>query len=599
MRRGYRPIGDYALIGDCHGAALVAHDGSIDWCCIPRLDDASCFGRLLDQHRGGFFAVTATDPTDLSRSYVGDSMVLETAIAAKGGHARVLDLMPVNTEDDAAPYAQVLRVIEGQRGAVELDVTIAPRFDYGASTPRIRREGGRLFSVVAGDTGLAVQADCDLEHHDHALLATRVVVRAGDRIRIAITYDAPERLDADGVSPVRPEELDRRLEATVAWWEEWRHRLRLTGAADAVRSALVLKALANPSTGAIAAAATTSLPESRHGHRTWDYRASWIRDATFAARALAEVGCASEADAFASFVQRTTAEQVDELQILYGLGGEHGVPERVLDGLEGWNGIGPVRVGNGAAGQQQSDVYGELVNLAWRRHQRGTAPTDEVWRFIAQLVETAAACWAEPDRGMWEWRGDPRHFVFSKAMCWAAIEYGARMAEDGMRRAPVTRWRAVRDEIRAAIESRGYDARRGVFVQAFGLPDLDTALLRLPTIGFVAWDDERMVRTTDAIAEELADGPGFLRRYKSPDGLAGREGAFVACSFWLAECLARQGRRDDARAVFDRAMTAGNDLGLFAEEYDSTAGEMLGNFPQALTHLSHIAAALAFADTAD
>jgi GH15 family glucan-1,4-alpha-glucosidase len=597
MERGYRPIADYGMIGDCHGAALVARDGSIDWCCLPRLDSASCFGRLLDRRRGGWFAVAPVTGTATSRGYVDDTLVLETVVAAAGGQARVLDLMPVNAADDAEPYAQVLRIIEGQRGMVEFELQVAPRFDYGASAPRIRRAGTRLFSIVAGDNGLALQSDADLEETEPGVLTGTVAVRAGERVRLAVSFAAPERLDPGGADALPPEALDERAETTVAWWQEWRRRVRLSGpdAPGATRSALMLKALANPRSGAIAAAATTSLPEGRRGHRTWDYRASWVRDATFAARALADVGCEAEADAFAAFIQRTTAGHVEQLQILYGIGGERGVPELEVEALEGWNGIGPVRTGNAAAHQEQNDVYGELVNLTWRWHQRGHSPADDVWRFVAQLAETAATRWKDADRGMWEVRGKPRHFVFSKVMCWAALEYAARLADDGMRRAPVTRWRSVRDEIRDAVESRGYDKRRGIFVQAFGATDLDAGLLRLPTVGFVDWDDERMVRTTDAIAVELDDGGGLLRRYKTGDDLSGREGAFVAGSFWLAECFARQGRTDDARRVFDRALTAGNDLGLFAEEYDSDAGEMLGNFPQALTHLSHIAAALALA----
>jgi GH15 family glucan-1,4-alpha-glucosidase len=319
-----------------------------------------------------------------------------------------------------------------------------------------------------------------------------------------------------------------------------------------------------------------------------------VRDSSFAVRSLAELGYDAEADGFRRFIERSAAGSADELQTAYGVGGERRLTELRLKSLEGYRGARPVRIGNAAIAQVQLDIYGELLDLAWRWHGRGRSPDDDYWRFLVDLVDAAAERWQEPDRGLWEVRGRPQHFVHSKVMCWAALDRGIGLARECSRRAPVRRWGKVRDEIRRTIESRGYDRRRGVFVRSFGSTGLDGALLLLPIVGFVPWDDERFVRTVDAIRQELDEG-GLLVRYRRADGLPGREGAFLACSFWLAECLARQGRSAEAREVFDRAASTANDLGLFSEEYDPGRGGMLGNFPQGLTHLSHIAAAVALA----
>jgi GH15 family glucan-1,4-alpha-glucosidase len=352
-----------------------------------------------------------------------------------------------------------------------------------------------------------------------------------------------------------------------------------------------LRALTNPLTGAIAAAATTSLPESGEG-RTWDYRYSWVRDSVFSVRSLAELGFEDSADAFRRFIQRSSAGHADELRIAYGVGGERRMPETELESLRGWRGIGPVRVGNDAGAQRQHDVLGQLLDLAWHWHGRGNSPDDDLWHLVSNLVERAAREWRLPDRGLWEWRGEPRHFTHSKVMCWVALDRGVRLAEDVGRDAPVERWRAARDELREEIEARGYDPRQGVFTQCFDDPGLDAALLRLSAVGFLDAGDERMRRTADAIAAQLGED-GLVRRHAADDGLPGREGSFLPCAFWLVECLAEQGRTDEARERFERALQTRNDLGLFSEEYDVDAGEPLGNVPQALTHFSHVLAALA------
>jgi GH15 family glucan-1,4-alpha-glucosidase len=357
------------------------------------------------------------------------------------------------------------------------------------------------------------------------------------------------------------------------------------------RSAIVLKGLTYHHTGALVAAATTSLPETPEGKRNWDYRFSWIRDSALAVRSLADLGAEEEVDAWREFMERSAAGNADDLQIVYGIGGERRLEEMELD-IDGYRGARPVRVGNDAAGQLQLDAPGQLVAQSWLAYERGIEPDDDYWRFIVDLAEMAAERWKEPDRGIWEWRNEPKHFTHSKVLCWVAIERALQLAELCMRKAPERRWRKARDEIRRAVERRGYDKKRGVFVMAFDDDALDGSLLRLPAIGFIAYDDDRMVRTVDAIREDL-DVDGLIRRYDEKDGLPGTEGAFLACCFWLVEVLSRQSRFGEARDVFDRTMRAANDLGLFSEEYDARGGEMLGNFPQALTHLSHIEASLA------
>jgi len=590
------PIGDYALIGDCHGAALVSRHGSIDWCCLPRFDSGSCFGRLLDHGRGGFCAVTLDDAQERSgqSSYLADTLILETTLEGAQGTVRVLDFFAMREGGALAPRNELIRIVECERGNAEVSLEVAPRFDYGAVRPWLRRAGSDSFSAIGGDDGLLVWSDGELAN-DASVLTASGRLHAGERLHLVLRYVRPHLLAEEQSSQLDAAAVDARLAETEDWWRAWRERLAHDGAEHTaiVRSAITLKALTYAPTGAIVAAPTTSLPEQLGGGRNWDYRYSWIRDSTLAAHALAELGCDREAGRFRHFIVRSSAGHAEDLQILFGVGGERRVGEEELD-LAGYRGSQPVRVGNGAARQLQLDAVGEILNLAWRWHRRGHSPEDDEWRFFAELVDTAAERWGEPDCGIWEWRGEPRHFVHSKACCWAAVDRGLRLAEECARKAPVRRWTAARAEIREAIERRGYDRRRGIFLQCFDQPQLDAALLLLPVVGFVAFDDERMVRTTDAVHDELG-AQGLLYRYRGDDGLEGDDGAFLAASFWLSECYARQGRLAEARAAFDRAVGAASTHGLFSEQVDPETGELLGNYPQAFTHLSHIAAAVALA----
>lgn len=590
----YPDIADYGYIADCHSAALISKAGAIDWCCLPRYDSASCFGRLLDWRKGGFCAIRPKGSYRVSRRYLPDTLVLETRFENGDGRVRLLDCMTTRQGGEHRPHRQLLRVVEGVEGRMPMTVEVAPVFDYGTVQPWLQKREHH-FIAMGSSNGLLISGDIPLEMKHRHRLGGEWTLEEGQRKHLSILWRPPENLDEGLVEPPSIEELDRRLDETIDWWRDWGEKSHTEGvyAEDMRRSAIILKGLTHAPTGAIAAAATTSLPESIGGTRNWDYRYSWIRDSYFTVRSLNQLGYVNEADGFRRFVERTAAGSADEVQVLFGLGGERRLFENILEGVEGYRGSRPVRIGNAAENQIQLDVYGELLGLAWIWHQQGSSPDEDYWEFLVSLVNRTVREWIYPDQGIWEMRGRPRHFVHSKAMCWSALDRGIRLAEDSGREAPVEIWREEQDKIRRAIEERGYDGDRGVFIQAFNRPEMDAALLLLPTTGFVDYGDPRMVRTVDAVQEELEEG-GLLRRYAhGSDGIQDREEIFCCCSFWLAECLARQGRLDAACRVFARALQAGNDLGIYAEAYDAQRGRMLGNFPQGLTHLSLIAAAVA------
>jgi GH15 family glucan-1,4-alpha-glucosidase len=593
----YPPIADYAFIGDCHGTALVSRAGSIDWCCMPRMDSESCFGRILDWDSGGYCSISPRDPCDVARRYLDKTLVLETTWTTDEGSARMLDFFAMRPRGAQRPHRQLVRMIEGVEGEVELDLDLVIRFDYGELRPWMRQINEDTYAAVGSNDGLLIWSDGGLERKGRHDLTASFVVRPDETVHMSLQFSWPEHLDRDSSSMPVPGPCRERLCETIAWWEAWSKKVTTTDEyrPAAVRSAIVLKTLMYAPTGAIVAAPTTSLPETPGGERNWDYRFSWVRDSVFTVTALSGLGCDGEADRFRRFIERSAAGSAADLQIMYRVDGSRRLTELTLDHLEGYRGARPVRIGNLAAEQVQLDVYGELMELAWLWSKRGRYPDGDYWRFLSELVDAAATRWTETDRGLWEVRGKPQHFVHSKVMCWVALDRGIRLAEELDMEAPIEEWKTTRKEMRNSIEDNGYDDARGVYVRAYGSTDLDAALLLIPSVGFIAYDDERMVRTVQAIRTELDEG-GLLLRYRAPDGLSGSEGIFVACSFWLVECLARAGFHDDARAVFDRAHSTANDLGLFAEEYDVGRAEMAGNFPQGLTHLAHIGALEALAE---
>jgi GH15 family glucan-1,4-alpha-glucosidase len=467
--------------------------------------------------------------------------------------------------------------------------------------PWIYRADPAAFVAAGSNTGLLIFGDLPFESDgaEHYLSAT-ADVRPGERLHLAVQFVAPADLHAAPARAETHEKLAAHYEETLHWWREWSSKLAYPDEAGAgiVRSAIVLKALTYAPTGAIIAAPTTSLPEDVGGKRNWDYRFSWIRDSVFTVHALSALGLETEADGFRRFIQRSAAGNVEDLQVLYAVDGRRRMVEIELENLEGWRRSRPVRIGNGAASQYQADMFGLVLELSWRWSERGRSEAEHYWPFLRDIVDAAIAKWPLPDRGIWEIRSRPRHFVHSKVMCWAAVNRGIALAERHSLPAPLDRWRAARDEIRVAIESRGLDSKRHHFVQSFGSDHVDAALLLLPSVEFVSYQDERMVHTANAIYRHLRNR-GLILRYRTQDGLPKGEGVFLACTFWLAECLARQGRHAEARELLERATGCANELGLFAEEYDVRAREMLGNFPQGLTHLAHIAATLALNAEAD
>jgi GH15 family glucan-1,4-alpha-glucosidase len=593
----YPPIADYGLISDCHCAALVSKTGSVDWCCMPRFDADSCFGRLLDWEKGGYCSIRpALGPYQTMRRYVPDTMVLETCFRTGSGEARLYDFFVMNGEAGGSPRYELARLIEGCAGYVEFAAELAPRFDYGDIVPHVRDCGNGIYTAIGSNVGLAIHASVPLEGLRHHGLAGRFRIAAGERRWLSIRFAPPEELDDAGAcvnagGQAMEAGMDAGFARTCAWWHEWSRRIRASGEVDeqTLRSAIVLKSLSFERTGAIVAAPTTSLPESAGGERNWDYRFSWIRDSVFTVRALYGLGCEREAERFLRFVLRSSAGSVEQIQIMYAIDGKRRLTEVELPWLDGYGGARPVRIGNQASEQCQLDVYGEILDLAWEWHGKGGGINAQDWEFLSDLVDAVCAKWAQPDQGIWEFRGAARHFVHSKAMCWGALDQGIRLARERHLPAPLDHWNIVRSDIRHAIERDGYDADRGIFVQAFGNNEVDAASLLLPRTGFVAYGDPRMVRTADAVRRELDEG-GLLLRYRSPDGLPGHEGAFLPCTFWLVRCLAYQGRLPLAQEYYERALDCANELGLFPEEFDVRNKQMLGNFPQALTHVSQITA---------
>ena len=590
--RPYLPIGDYALIGDCHSTALVSSEGSIDWACLRRFDRPSTFGRLLDHDRGGHFSMRPDDEiVSASRRYLPGTMVLETTLGTDGGTIVLTDAFVMSEAGALNPKHQLIRCVDCTDGDLAVNVCIQPRFDYGGATPWFRRAESGSWSATASDDSIVIQADCHLEFDptEHCLRG-RLDMSVGDHRSIVVTSQHAHQLDFD----VPLVDARKAIVETTNWWLEWSGRTTADGPHSALisRSALVLKALCCAPTGAIVAAATTSLPEVVGGSANWDYRACWIRDSTLTLAALAMVGHEEVAQGFRTFIMRTAAGDPAQLQIMYGPYGERRLPELELD-LHGWRGSRPVRIGNAAASQVQLDMYGHLIDGAHLWHAEHHDIDQDEWRFLTAVVEQAVERWQAPDSGIWELRGEPLHYVHSKAMAWVALDRGVRLVQDhGFDGVDVERWIVIRDEIRAAIEDRGVH-HDGYFVQAFDTSAVDASLLNLALVGFVEPCDERMIKTVAAIERDLSESNGFIRRRatdETNDEAADEEGVFLLCTLWMVEVLALQGETTKATELFDRVAAVANDVGLFAEEYSVEHQEFRGNFPQAFTHLGLIAA---------
>jgi GH15 family glucan-1,4-alpha-glucosidase len=596
-----QPIAEYALLSDCRSAALVHLAGSVDWLCFPRFDSPSIFGRLLDD-RAGHWAIAARGAVSTRRRYLDNALVLETQFQTPNGRLTLTDALAVGPNERGhelgvmSPNA-LLRHASCTQGTVDVDMEYVPRPDYGRMQPSLEIVPGGVL-LASGSTRVLLSTKVPHELTDGVARA-RLTLSAGESCALALEYDPPAGPDGWWAE----DEIQRRLEETRRAWHSWsRLHQRYKGPwRELVQvSGRVLQGLTYQPTGAIVAAATTSLPEVIGGERNWDYRYTWIRDASLTLEALWIAACPDEAMQFFDFIARAAVQQLEEagsLQIMFGVDGERTLTERELPHLRGWRGSRPVRIGNAAFHQHQLDVYGELLSAVQRLLSRVGTFAPSTAAFLADVADSALRRWKEPDHGIWEIRAEPRHFLHSKLMCWVALDRAVELAGtlggDGDRE---RRWREGREEIRRTILERGWSERAKAFTQAFGDDALDASTLLIPIVGFLPGDDPRVRATVSAIADRLTDPHGLVYRYRSADGLPGREGSFLLCTFWLAHALALGGELDQARQVFGRAARFANDLGLLAEEVDGTTGELLGNFPQAFSHIGLVNAAWAIAE---
>lgn len=577
-------IEDYALIGDCHTAALVSRDGSIDWLCWPRFDSPACFAALLGGPDNGHWRIApGAVPTLIRRHYRHDTLILETVFDTPEGSVAVIDFM--------APERQaIVRIVEGRRGQVAMRLTLTLRFEYGSAVPWVTRlnHGGGI-RAIAGPDQVVLQSDVKL-HGRHLETVADFTVSAGERVRFVLTH-GPSHLPL----PVPPD-ADHALEETETGWNAWAIRGTYRGrwGEQVRRSLLTLKALSFLPTGGIVAAPTTSLPEWPGGERNWDYRFCWLRDATFTLLALMHAGYREEAQAWGAWLRRSVAGTPSQVQTLYGLAGERSIQEWEVPWLAGYKGARPVRIGNAASTQLQLDVYGEVLDALCQECELGLVRPSASWPLMLALVTHLETLWHEPDESIWEVRGGRQHFTFSKAMAWVALDRAIRLAETHHMHAPLARWRTLRATIHETVCREGFNAAKGSFVQVFGGEVLDASLLLLPMVGFLPPEDPRIQGTVAAIGRELLRD-GLVQRYhtsETADGLPRGEGVFLACSFWYVDNLVLQGRRREAVAMFERLLALCNDVGLLAEEYDPAEKRQLGNFPQAFSHLALINSAL-------
>jgi GH15 family glucan-1,4-alpha-glucosidase len=592
-----RPIADYALISDCRSAALVSRDGSVDWLCPGRFDRPSVFARLLDED-AGHWSLRPAGEAEVSRRYLDGTMVLETTFRTPTGTLVLLDAMAVGPDEHGHELGQgspgvLLRRASCVEGSIDLEMEYQPRTEYGLVHPLMSQVDG---AVVARGGADALVLSCTHAPELRRTSAGGVVrLSAGEAVGFALEHVASSMTLPEPWSRTAMEE---RMEDTTRGWRTWSaiHQGYEGPWRDLVQhSGRVLQALTYQPTGAMVAAPTTSLPEAVGAARNWDYRYTWVRDASLTLEALWVAACPDEAHRFFAWMAAAAAARVHEtdLQIMFGVGGEHDLTERELSHLAGWRGSRPVRVGNGAWSQRQLDVYGELLSAARRLRDQLRTLDAATRNFLVEVADTAAARWVEPDQGIWEIRGEPRHFLYSKLMCWVALDCAIDLAEQLGAGDRIAGWNATRSEIREAIETQGWSATAGAFTQSFASDDLDASALMLPIVGFLPGTDPRVRSTVDAIDARLTDERGLVFRYRSHDGLEGEEGTFLICTFWLAQALAETGELARARRTFESAIAYANDVGLLAEEVDPASGELLGNYPQAFSHIGLVNAAWA------
>ena len=589
----YSPISDYGLISEMHSCALVSKEGSIDWCCFPRFDSAAIFSRILDWHNGGYFQITPRGVRSVNRRYLPETNVLETTFETDTGVAKLTDFMPVHPHSlpeeplEVGAGHKVMRILECVSGSVRFTVDCRPRFDYGTIVPHVVLNSPHSGFAHGGADAVSVYCSAPLREADNGF-HSEGLLRRGDKLYAAVTYRSHFSHSSEALDEGEPQ---RALDETVRFWREWSERCTYQGEHrdDVLRSALTLKALTYAPSGGLVAAATTSMPEAIGGPRNWDYRFTWIRDATFALYSLYIIGYTTAARAFKEWLEWSTAGRAQDLQIMYGLGGERRLTEIEIPQLEGHRRSRPVRIGNAAYSQFQLDVYGEVLDSAHLYRKFVGELDPEYWQYLRQVVDFVIEHWREPDDGIWEVRSEPQQFVFSKVWCWVALDRAIKMARALGLPGDIEHWRRVLAEIKGDVLAKGYDAQRGIFVQSYGSKVLDAANLMLPLVGFIRADDPRMRSTIQAIERELMSPQGHVYRYKGlDDGLGGDEGTFTMCTFWLADDLLALGEVDRARVLIDRLRGCGNDLGLLSEEIHGETGEMLGNFPQAFSHMSLI-----------
>ena len=592
------PIADYALLSDCHSAALVSSGGSIDWLCFPRFDSPSIFARILDRS-AGHWSIRPADEAQITRRYIDATLVLETTFSTAKGVVVLCDALAFGPNErghdlgSEAPHA-LLRTIACTHGAVEIEIEYAAMPEFGLVLPLLKMaEGGVLGRGSSAVLFLSAPIELTIEQ---SVARASVALHAGEALAFALQYGS--------TSEERPcawtqKDIQRRMEDTIKGWRSWsRMHQRYEGPwADMVaHSGRVLQALTFYPTGAMVAAPTTSLPETVGGERNWDYRYTWVRDASFTLEALWVAACPDEAYKFFEFLTGAALTKLQggaDLQIMFGIGGEHDLTEREIPHLAGWRDSRPVRIGNGAWNQRQLDVYGELISAVYVLKAQLDQLDETTREFLCTVVDAAASRWREKDHGIWEMRSEPRHFLYSKLMCWLALDRGIELADLLRAGDRVERWQAIREEIRNAILDEGWSERVSAFTQAFGCDDLDASSLMLLLVGFLPADDPRMRATIEAIATRLTDEHGLVYRYLARDGLPGEEGTFLLCTFWLAQAWAIAGEVERAKALFARAVAFANDVGLLAEEVDPATGELLGNFPQAFSHVGLVNAAWA------